>query len=346
MTRQSALPWLVLLPCLVAFTASTPVAAQVRDRVSVVGSSTVYPFATAVAETVGRTSRWKTPVVESTGTGGGFQAFCRGLGAGTPDVIDASRPMMPSEKLVCDRNRVGPIAAFRIGSDGIVIASDRRAIPFDLTREQLYRAVAKTVVRGGQLVPNPYRRWSDVHPSLPNRPIVVIGPAPNHGTRDAFAALAMLPPCERIPEIRALDPTARSRVCQAVREDGAWIDVVADYAILFDRLTGNPDAVGVLTYSYLDRNRDRLQAARIDGVAPTLETIGAWRYPMSRPLFLYVKRAHVGAVPGLAEYVQEFVSARAAGPDGYLADLGLAPLPAAWLEVERQKALELATPRR
>ncbi len=319
-----------------------PAGAAARAQVTVVGSSTVYPFAAAVAESFGRQGRWRTPVVESIGTGAGFKLFCSGVGIETPDVNAASRPMSESERADCAAHGVGRVVGIRIGSDGILLASNKRAAHFDLTREQLFRAVARSVPVAGQLVANPYRRWIEIDPALPDRPIVVYGPAPNHGTRDAFVALVMVPACEQLPEVRALPADRRRLACQSVREDGAWTDVAGDYALLLGKLANDPTAVGVITYSYLDQNRDKIQAARIDGVAPTLESIASARYPVSRPLFIYVKAAHVAAVPGLAEFVQEFLSERAAGREGYLVDKGLAPMPFAALESERAKARELA----
>ena len=319
--------------------------AQSRDRVRVVGSSTVYPFATTVAEVFGRSGRWKTPIVESTGTGGGFKLFCKGAGVATADITDASRPMTDGERQSCARNGVGPVIGIRIGSDGIIIASKIGGDPLALTRDQLFRAVAKTVPLSGALVANPYHRWNEIDPRLPNRPISILGPAPNHGTRDAFAALAMAPPCERHTEVRRLSKEEQHIACQRVREDGVWIDVAGDYQLMLGKLANDPQAVAVLTFAYLDQNRNTIQAARIDGVAPTFQSIGAWTYPLSRPLFLYVKQRHVGYIPGLAEYVQEFVSDRAAGTQGYLIDKGLGPLPAGFLAVERAKAARLSAPR-
>ena len=339
---RSVLPLVLLASAL----APATLHAEARDHVIVVGSSTVYPFATAVAESLGRAHKWKTPVVESTGTGGGFKLFCSGVGIDTPDVNDASRPMTDSEAATCATNGVAAVEGIRIGSDGIVIATSRRAAPFDVTRDQLFRAVAKTLPRAGRLVANPYQRWSEIDPKLPDRPIAVLGPAPNHGTRDAWVALVMMPACEKYPEIKALPPDARRRACQPVREDGAWTDVSGDYAVLLGKLVNDPGAVGVFTYSYLDQNRDKIQAAKVDGVAPTLESIATATYPVSRPLFIYVKSAHVAAVPGLAEFVLEFVSDKAAGADGYLADRGLTPMPKAALEAERAKARALAALRR
>jgi len=316
--------------------------AAARDHVMVVGSSTVFPFATAVAESFGRSGRFKTPVVESTGTGGGFKLFCSGVGIDTPDVNAASRPMTDGEAANCAAHGVTGIEGLRIGSDGIVLAMSRHAVGFDVTREQLFRAVAKTVPLRGRLVANPYRRWREIDAALPDRPIAVFGPAPNHGTRDAFVALVMMPACEKSPEIKVLSLEERRRACQPVREDGPWTDVSGDYGVLLGKLVNDPGAVAVFTFSYLDQNRDKIQAARIDGVAPSRESITAAAYPVSRPLFIYVKTAHVAAVAGLAEFVLEFVSDKAAGPEGYLADKGLTPMPKAALESERAKARALA----
>jgi phosphate transport system substrate-binding protein len=280
-------------------------------------------------------------VVESIGTGGGFALFCAGIGAATPDITDASRPMTSEESATCARNGVGPVIGIRVGLDGMLLANALSAPAFALTRDQVYRAVARVIPMRGQLIANPYHRWSDISPQLPNLPIRIYGPAPNHGTRDAFVALAMAPACERDALIRALAPLERNKHCKALREDGAWIDVSADYAVLLRRLLDDPQALGVLGYSYLDRNRGRIKAASIDGVAPTAQSIGGWTYPLSRPLFIYVKQAHVGLIPGLAEFVQEFVSDRAVGPHGYLVERGLAPLPEPWLQAERVKARRL-----
>jgi phosphate transport system substrate-binding protein len=340
---SKSLHWLLAALVLCGVAAAPPAAAQGRDHVTVVGSSTLFPFASAVAETFGRRGPWKTPVVESTGTGGGFKLFCRGVGLDTPDVTDASRPMTDSEKADCVRNDVGRIVALRVGSDGIVLASSHQAPHFNLTRAQLYRAVAKWVVVDGRLIANPFRRWNEIAPDLPDRPILVLGPAPNHGTRDAFAALALAPPCERELPIRALSRKQQQIACQTVREDGPWTDVAGDYATLFARLLKDPGVIGILGNSYLDQNRDRIQAASLDGVAPDAQSIAASTYPLSRPLFLYVKTAHVGLVPGLAEFVQEFVSDRAAGADGYLVRRGLTPQPESWRAREYDKALRLST---
>jgi phosphate transport system substrate-binding protein len=323
------------------WTCGLALGAQPRDYVRVVGSSTLFPFTATVAESFGRQGHWKTPVVESVGTGSGFKLFCSGIGVATPDITDASRPISTAESAECARNGVGRVVGIRVGLDGMLLANARSAPAFALTREQLYLAVARTIPSNGRLIRNPYQRWNQISPRLPDLPISLYGPAPNHGTRDAFVALALAPACERFDVIRALPAAERKLHCQTVREDGAWIDVTGDYAVLFSRLVQNPQALGVLGFSYLERNRDRIKAASMDGVLPTAESIAAWTYPLSRPLFIYVKQAHVGLIPGLAEFVQEFVSDGAIGPRGYLVEKGLMPLPAPWLQVERRKAQQL-----
>lgn len=333
----------LLLACLAAMSLVAPVAdaAGPRDRVSIVGSATLFPLASVVGETFGRKGPWKTPTIESTGTGLGFQLFCRGLGPDTPDVTDASRTMSREERDACERNKVGTVLELRVGYDGILIANGRTAPRFDLTLDQLYRALARQVPVGGRFVKNPYRRWRDIDPRLPDLPILVYGPAPNHGTRDVFVGLALRPACEKLPEARALAPDARRVTCESLRDDGAWVDVTGDYAILLARLVAEPRAVGVLGYGFLDRYRDRMQAARVEGVVPTLDAVMAGRYPLSRPLFLYAKAAHVGRVPGFAEFLGEFLSERAAGPEGYLVDAGLVPQQQAQLDAERRKIAAL-----
>ena len=308
-------------------TAAFAGAAQARDQIRIVGSSTVYPFATAVAEQFGKTGKFKTPVVESTGSGGGLKLFCGGVGVDFPDVTNASRRIEPSEVELCAKNGVKDIAEVVIGYDGITIANSVKGPSFKLTREQMYRAIAKDVVVGGKLVANPYKKWSDIDASLPAEPILVYGPGPNHGTRDATVELIMEPSCKPQPEIKALGKDEQKKACQAVREDGAWVDVSEDYAMTMQKLLSNPASVGIITYSYLDQNSDKIKGAVVDGVQPTFDNIATSKYPVSRPLFFYVKKAHVGQIPGIKEYVAEFTSEKAWGKNGYLADKGLIPMP-------------------
>ncbi len=325
-----------------AFVTGAVYAQAARDYISIVGSSTVYPFATTVAEQFGKTSKFKTPKVESTGTGGGLKLFCSGVGVQYPDIANASRRITATEVDTCAQNGVKDIAEVVIGYDGIVIASARKDKPLNLTREQIYKAIAKDVPKDGKLVPNPYKRWNDIAPWLPAEDIVFYGPASNHGTRDVLVELVMNPSCERLPEIKAItDEKMKKAACAAVREDGPFIEVAENYTVAMQKLLAAPHSVGVLTFSFLEQNGDKIQGATIDGQSPTLANIASTKYPLSRPLFFYVKKAHVGVIPGIKEYVAEFTSDKAIGQDGYLEDKGLIPVPDAKRKEERAKALNL-----
>jgi len=322
-------------------TVSMAASAQARDQIRIVGSSTVYPFATAVAEQFGKTSGFKSPVVESTGSGGGLKLFCASDGPDSPDITNASRRIMDSEVKNCAANGVKGITEIVIGYDGIVIANAKGGPKFALTREQLYQAVAKTVPVGGKLVANPYKKWSDIDPSLPKEEIVVYGPASNHGTRDALVELVMDEACEKFPEIKALDGNAKKVACDAVREDGAFIEVSENYTVTLQKLLSQPHAVGVLTFSYLDQNGDKIQGATMDGKIATYDNIASGTYPLSRPLFFYVKKSHVGMISGMKEYIAEFTSEKAWSKDGYLAEKGLIAMPDAERKAEAAKGKEL-----
>jgi len=326
-----------------AFVATVALAAnaQAGDSIRIVGSSTVYPFATAVAEQFGKSSGFKTPVVESTGTGGGMKLFCSGNGPDSPSVTNASRRVKQSELDACAKAGVNDVAEIVIGYDGIVVAKSKNSAPMAVTREQLFKALAKTVPVNGKLVPNPYKKWSDVDPSLPKDDIVVFGPASNHGTRDAMVELIMEESCEKFPEIKALDKDAKKVACDAVREDGSFVEVSENYTVTLQKLLALPKAVGILTFSYLDQNNDKIQAATVDGQTATYDNIATGKYPVSRPLFFYVKKDHVGKIPGLKEYVGEFTSEKAWGKDGYLAEKGLIAMPDAQRKSEAAKAKEL-----
>lgn len=316
-------------------------AAQARDQIRIVGSSTVYPFATTVAEAFGKVGKFKTPVVESTGTGGGLKLFCAGIGPDHPDIANASRRIEPSEVEFCAKNGVTAITEVVIGYDGIVLVDSIKGPKFAVTREQLYKATARDVVIDGKLVPNPYAKWSDIAPSLPNEPIVVYGPAPNHGTRDAFVDLVMEPACKAQPEIKALDKDAQKKACDTVREDGSWVEVAENYTTIYQKIVSSPAALGVITFSYLDQNADKIQAATVDGQAATYDSIATGKYPVSRPLFFYVKKAHVDQIPGIKEYLAEFTADKAWGPNGYLAGKGLISLPDANRKTEAANAAKL-----
>ncbi|MGE5545949.1 MAG: PstS family phosphate ABC transporter substrate-binding protein [Solirubrobacterales bacterium] len=311
-------------------TALSAGAAEARDQIRMVGSSTVYPFATTVAERLGKTGKFKTPVVESTGTGGGFKLFCAGIGPDFPDISNASRAIKPSEMEQCAKNGVTDIAEVKFGFDGIVLANSKRHTRYDLTIEQLFLALAKQVPVGGKLVPNPNVTWNQIDPKLPNDRIEVLGPPPTSGTRDAFIELVMEKAAEKFPEIAALkktDERAFKQAYSSIREDGVYVEAGENDNLIVQKLEANPKALGIFGYSFLDQNGDKIQGSLIGGVEPTFELISSGKYPVSRPIFFYVKKAHVGTIPGIKEYVAEFTSEKAWGKNGYLVDKGLIPLP-------------------
>ena len=314
-----------------------------RDAISIVGSSTVYPFSAAVAEQFGKKGSFKTPKVESTGTGGGIKLFCGGVGPTFPDIANASRAIKKSEFETCQKNGVKDIVEVKIGFDGIALAQSKKSKQeIVLTRKEIFLALAKRVPdpkapESGDLVANPYKTWNEINPSLPKTKIEVLGPPPSSGTRDAFAELALEGGCAQIPWLKAkkeTDDAFFKNVCMTVREDGAYIEAGENDNLIVQKLEANPDAAGVFGYSYLAMNEDKLKAAPIDGRKPTYELIANGCYPGSRPLFFYVKKAHIGVIPGLEEYIAEFTSEKASGPEGYLADKGLIALP----EADRKKA--------
>lgn len=301
--------------------------ALARDQIRVVGSSTVFPFTTAVAEQFGSKSGMKTPVVESTGTGGGIKLFCGGVGAKHPDFANASRRINKGEVEACAKAGVREITEIKVGFDGIVLANSKRQPAYALTEKQIWTALAKQVPVGGKLVDNPYKTWKDVDPSLPAERIEVLGPPPTSGTRDAFVELVMDKGCESFPEIKALDAKAKQAACRTIREDGRFIEAGENDNLIVQKLEANPKALGIFGFSFLDQNIDKLQGSRIEGVEPTFENIADGKYPISRSLYVYAKNAHLNVIPGMREFVGEFTSDDAFGPEGYLADKGLIPLP-------------------
>lgn len=308
-----------------------PAVASARDSIRIVGSSTVYPFATAVAEEFGRTTSFKTPIVESTGSGGGLKLFCAGAGLDTPDFANSSRRIKKSEVDLCTKNGVGEIIEIKIGYDGIVFANSKAAPRYTLTLKQIFLALAKEIPGpDGKLIPNPHKTWKDVDASLPNVKIEVLGPPPTSGTRDAFNELALEGGCVAFPSLKAMkaeDEKKFQKICQAVREDGAYVEAGENDNLIVQKLVSNRNALGVFGYSFLDQNTDRLQGSMINGVAPTFEKIAAHEYPVSRALYFYAKKSHVGSVAGMKEYLAEFTSEKAIGDDGYLTDKGLIPAP-------------------
>jgi phosphate transport system substrate-binding protein len=324
-----------ILSAVAAFALASTVmtgAAFARDQIRVVGSSTVYPFTTAVAEQFGKIGQFKTPVVESTGTGGGFKLFCEGVGEDTADVSNASRAITKSEFDTCAANGVNEIVELKIGFDGIVMAESKEGAPLKLTRTQVFLALAKQVPGpDGTLIANPNVAWSDIDPSLPNVKIEVLGPPPTSGTRDAFLELVMESGCGTyswLKELKEIDEKRFKAICHGIREDGAYIDAGENDNVIVQKLSANPKALGIFGYSFLEENLNTLHGATIDGVVPTFENIASAKYPVSRALYVYVKKAHIGVIPGLAEFVQEYTSDKAFGDEGYLVDKGLVPLPA------------------
>jgi phosphate transport system substrate-binding protein len=327
----------------VGLLAGLPAAA--RDQIRIVGSSTVYPFATAAAEEFGRSSEFKTPIIESTGTGGGLKLFRAGVGVEHPDITNASRRIKASEVDLCRGNGVEAITEIKIGYDGIVIANSKASTKQSFTLRQIFLALAKQVpAPSGELIDNPNRTWKDVDPGLPDVKIEVLGPPPTSGTRDAFNELAMEGGCKTFPDLEALEATDKDRykqVCLSIREDGAYVEAGENDNLIVQKLVSNPKAFGVFGYSFLDQNVDRIQGSQIGGVEPTFENIADGAYPVSRSLYVYVKNAHVDSIPGIREYVAEFTSEKAIGDDGYLADRGLIPAPAEEREKYRADARNL-----
>lgn len=323
-------------------------AQAVRDSISIVGSSTVYPFATVVAERFGKGSQFKTPKIESTGTGGGFKLFCSGVGVQFPDISNASRRIKASEVETCAKNGVTEIVEVPIGYDGIALANSKKAKHYTLTLKEVYLALAKNVpdAAGEKLVPNPYQKWSDINPSLPEAKIEVIGPPPTSGTRDAFVELAMHGGCKKIPMLAALeksDEKAFKAACETVREDGAYVEAGENDNLIVQKLVANPNALGIFGFSFLEENTDKIQGSHIDGMVPTIQNVSDGKYPVSRTLYFYVKKAHVEVIPGIKEYLAEFTSDKAMGEDGYLSEKGLVPLPAAKLKEVQANAKALKT---
>lgn len=303
-----------------------------RDYISIVGSSTVYPFSTVVAERFGKSTDFRTPKVESTGSGGGLKLFCAGVGGSTPDITNASRAIKSSEIKLCAKNGVTEIVEVKVGYDGIVLANTKAADRMELSRKDIFLALAKNVPNPDgteTLVENPYKTWKDVNPALPNRKIEVLGPPPTSGTRDAFVELAMEGGCKKVPFIKAIKKQDKKKfkaICHGMREDGAYVEAGENDNLIVQKLVANPNALGIFGFSFLEQNSDKVQGSKVDGKLPTFDAISEGDYPVSRSLFFYVKKAHVGVIPGIEEYLAEFTSERAMGEDGYLADKGMIPM--------------------
>jgi len=332
---------------------SSTLFAASRDYISVVGSSTVYPFATVVAERFGKNTGSLTPKIESTGSGGGMKLFCSGIGTKYPDITNSSRRIKESEFKKCQDNGVTEIIEVLIGYDGIVLSNSIQSKKMNLTRKDIYLALADKIPNSnGKLVKNPNKTWQDVNPSLPDKAIVVIGPPPTSGTRDAFVELAMEGGAKSFKALKALRKSKDSNkiiemmrdldipasafnekgkkvfkaITHAIREDGAYIEAGENDNLIIQKLEANPDALGIFGYSFLDQNSDKVQGSTVELVEPTFESIADKSYSIARPLYFYIKKAHINVVPRIADYAAEFSSEKAWGPEGYLADKGMIPM--------------------
>ena len=315
-----------------------------RDQIKIVGSSTVYPYATVVAEKFGKSGKFKTPVIESTGTGGGMKLFCAGVGANHPDITNASRAIKPKEKTLCEKNGVTDIIEIVVGNDGISFAHSVNSPDADFTKEQLWRALAAKVDVDGKLVENPYKKWSDIDSSLPNKKIEILVAPPTSGTRDAWNSLVMAKGCTKTAKsIYEADGKKAKKECVKIREDGYAVEAGENDTLIVQKLSSNPDAYGFFGYSYLVANKDKIKASAVNGVKPSLQGIQDYSYPIARPLFFYVKKAHVGVIPGIEEFLKEFTSKKAMSNRGHLAQIGLVPLASDKYQSTRTAALELIT---
>ena len=318
-----------------------------RDQINVVGSSTVYPFSTVVAENFGNKTGIKVPKIESTGSGGGMKLFCKGLGTSHPDITNASRRIKKNEFNQCIENGID-VVEIKVGYDGIVIANSKKAKLLNLTKRQIFLALAKQVPEGnnegGNLVDNPNKKWSDIDSNLPNIKIEVLGPPPTSGTRDAFNELAIEGGCKTFPKLKAIkkqDKKKYKAICRAVREDGGFIEAGENDNLIVQKLVENENAFGVFGFSFLIENEDKIQGSTVDGMAPTMETIADKSYGVSRPLYFYVKLAHVDVIPGIREFLEEFTSEDSWGPGGYLEERGMIPMPENEREFFKKNAEEI-----
>jgi len=339
---------LTLTALAAAVVATNAYAAAARDYISIVGSSTVYPFATVVAEKVGKAKGIKTPKIESTGTGGGMKLFCNGIGVEHPDVSNASRRIKQSEFDTCQKNGVKEIVEMKVGYDGIVLANSKSAPLTKLSRKDIYLALSKEVpdpAGGEKMVANPYKTWKDVNKDLPDVKIEVLGPPPTSGTRDAFVELVMEVGCKSFDFIKAMEKDNKDgfkKACMTVREDGAYVEAGENDNLIVQKLAANKSAYGIFGFSFLEENTDKIQGSEVEGHAPTFEKIASGAYTVSRPLFFYVKKAHVDVIPGIREYLAEFTSEKAWGKDGYLAERGMIPMPDAERKQYAAAAKDLA----
>jgi phosphate transport system substrate-binding protein len=332
---------LLALSAALAASAISMSASAERDYISIVGSSTVYPFSTVVAERFGKSTKFATPKVESTGSGGGLKLFCSGVGSATPDITNASRAIKKSEIDLCAENGIKDIIEVTVGYDGIVLANTKETKQMSLSLRELFLALGKNIPNPDgtdTLVDNPYKTWNEINPTFPATKIEVLGPPPTSGTRDAFAELALEGGCKTFPFIKAMkkqDKNKYKAVCHAVREDGGYVEAGENDNLIVQKLVANPDALGVFGYSFLEQNSEKVQGSLINGKLPTFDAIADGSYPVSRSLFFYVKKAHIGVIPGIEGYLAEFTSEKAMGEYGYLAEKGMIPM----TDAERSKVL-------
>lgn len=316
---------IILAAALLAFGTSTAYAA--RDTIRVVGSSTVYPFTTTVAEHFGKKAGVPTPIVESTGTGGGIKLFCAGTGDEHPDAVNASRAIKDTEKEMCVKNGVTPVEV-KIGIDAIVLAMSKEHESMELTTDIIYRALAKWVIVDGKFVENKSITWSDVDASLPAGKIEVLGPPPTSGTRDSFVELVIEKECKKSAKDAGIKMSAdeEKMYCKSMREDGAFIEAGENDTLIVQKIQGNPNALGIFGYSFLEENVSVIKGATVNGVVPDYDTIKSGDYAISRPLFVYFKQEHFDVIPNLKEFMEEYQSEDALGEEGYLTDKGLISL--------------------
>ena len=303
--------------------------AVARDQIRIVGSSTVFPYTQAVAEQFANMTSAPAPIVESTGTGGGMKMFCAGVGAGHPDLTGASRAMKSSEYSLCAENGVNEITEALIGYDGLSVAVSRESeFGWDLSLSEIYLALGAQVPVGGEWIDNPYESWSEIDPNLPNQPILVYGPPPTSGTRDAFVELAMHAGCEELEFVSSggYDGDWVGENCSRMRQDGMFVEAGENDNLIVQRLNADMNAMGIFGYSFLYENLDILKAVKVNSVSPNAETIGDYSYPISRPLYFYAKNAHRGVIPNFQEFIEEYMAEEALGPNGYLSERGLVTL--------------------
>ncbi|MFN6978684.1 MAG: substrate-binding domain-containing protein [Gemmobacter sp.] len=313
-----------------AIAAVSATAAAARDQIRIVGSSTVFPYSQAVAEEFANQSGAPAPIVESTGTGGGFQAFCGGIGTNFADITGASRAMKKSEFDLCVSNGVTDISEALIGFDGLSMAVSRaNTFDWNMTLGEMYLALGAEVPVNGEWKANPYKKWSEIDPRFPDVDIVVIGPPPTSGTRDAWVEIAMHKGCKQLDYVKqgGFDSKWVNENCSRMRVDGPFIEAGENDNLIVQQLIANQNALGIFGYSFLYENTDRLKGVAFDGIEPNFDTIAAFEYEVARPLYFYVKNAHRGVIPNLQEFIEEYVSDEAVAPGGYLSERGLVPLP-------------------